>query len=47
MTILKKIADYANYRRTVRELAALDSAQLKDIGISRLDIRAIARTQSL
>ena len=47
MSLFKKIADYANYRRTVRELAALDSHQLKDIGLSRMDIRAIARTQSL
>lgn len=46
MTILKKIASYANYRRTVRELAALDTAQLKDLGLTRYDIKAAARASS-
>jgi len=43
MTILQRIANYAQYRRTIRELSALDSAQLRDIGINRSDIRAAAR----
>jgi uncharacterized protein YjiS (DUF1127 family) len=46
MTILQKLANYAAYRRTVRELAALDNAQLKDIGITRHEIRALARTSA-
>jgi uncharacterized protein YjiS (DUF1127 family) len=46
MTILQKIADFAAYRRTVRELRSLDAAQLKDIGISRYDIRAVARASA-
>ncbi len=41
--MFKKIIDYAQYRRTVRELSALDSAQLRDIGLTRSDIRAVAR----
>jgi uncharacterized protein YjiS (DUF1127 family) len=43
MTILQKLANYAAYRRTVRELGALDSAQLRDIGLTRQEIRAAAR----
>lgn len=31
------------YNQTVRELSALDTRQLNDLGISRSDIRAIAR----
>jgi uncharacterized protein YjiS (DUF1127 family) len=41
--MFKKIAQYVNYRRTVRELAALDNVQLIDVGIYRGDIKAIAR----
>ena len=44
--MFKKIVQYANYRRTVRELAALDNAQLRDAGIFRGDIKAIARASS-
>jgi uncharacterized protein YjiS (DUF1127 family) len=47
MTILRKIATYAQYRKTVRELSALDSAQLKDLGISRYDIKTVARAAAL
>ena len=46
MTILQKLANYAAYRRTVRELASLDNATLKDIGITRHEIRALARTSA-
>ncbi len=43
MNIAKKIADYAKYQRTIRELNALDNRQLNDLGITKGDIRAIAR----
>lgn len=43
MNIAKKIADYARYQRTMRELNALDSRQLNDLGITRADIKSIAR----
>ena len=43
MNFVKTIARYAQYQRTVRELQALDSRQLNDLGITRSDIRSIAR----
>jgi Uncharacterized conserved small protein len=43
MNIAKKIADFAKYQRTLRELNALDARQLNDLGITKGDIRAIAR----
>jgi Uncharacterized conserved small protein len=43
MNIAKKIAQFAQYQRTLRELNALDSRQLNDLGITRADIKAIAR----
>jgi uncharacterized protein YjiS (DUF1127 family) len=42
MSIFKKLASYAQYHRTIRELSNLDANRLRDIGISRQDIRAIA-----
>jgi uncharacterized protein YjiS (DUF1127 family) len=47
MNIRQKLAAYAQYQRTVRELAALDTRQLNDLGITRADIKTIARNQSL
>ena len=47
MTILQRLANFAQYRRTIRELSALDSAQLRDIGLTRSDIRAAARASAL
>jgi uncharacterized protein YjiS (DUF1127 family) len=46
MTIRQKFAQYVSYRRTVRELAGLDSAQLRDLGITRGEIKAVARASS-
>ena len=43
MNIAKKIADFARYQRTLRELNSLDSRQLNDLGITRSDIKSIAR----
>jgi uncharacterized protein YjiS (DUF1127 family) len=44
--MFKKLIQYANYRRTVRELAFLDSVQLRDVGLTRFDIKAVARASS-
>ena len=43
-TLRQKIAQYAAYQRTVRELNQLTNVQLRDLGIIRDDIRAVART---
>jgi uncharacterized protein YjiS (DUF1127 family) len=47
MNIRQKLNQFANYRRTVRELRNLDAHQLADIGISRGEILAVARAQAL
>ena len=46
MTIFQKLATYAKYRRTLRELSELNNAQLRDIGLTRDDIRAVARARA-
>ena len=46
MNIRQKIAQFAAYQRTVRELAQLGDHQLKDLGINRAEIRAVARANS-
>ena len=43
-TLRQKIAQYTAYQRTVRELNQLSNVQLRDLGISRDDIRSVART---
>ena len=43
MNIRKTIKKWAAYQQTVRELNALDSRSLNDLGISRGDIQRIAR----
>ena len=43
MTIRQKIAQFAQYQRTMRELSALDTRQLNDLGITKGDIKNIAR----
>jgi len=42
-TIRQKLAQFAAYQRTVRELNALTGRQLNDLGITREDIKTIAR----
>ncbi|WP_025897995.1 DUF1127 domain-containing protein [Sneathiella glossodoripedis] len=39
----QNIRDYIQYRNTVRELGSLTDRELDDIGVSRSDIRAIAK----
>lgn len=43
MTIRQKIAQFAQYQRTMRELNSLDARQLNDLGITKSDIKNIAR----
>jgi uncharacterized protein YjiS (DUF1127 family) len=43
MDIRKTFKKWATYQQTVRELAALDTRQLNDLGISRSDITRVAR----
>ena len=42
MNIRQKIAQFAQYQRTMRELNALDNRQLNDLGITKGDIKNIA-----
>lgn len=43
MTIRQRIAQFAQYQRTMRELNSLDNRQLNDLGITKSDIKNIAR----
>jgi len=43
MSIRKSFQKWSAYRRTVRELSALDNRMLDDLGISRGDIHGIAQ----
>ena len=47
MNIRQKLAQFVQYQQTVRELSALDNRQLKDLGITRADIKTIARGAAL
>ena len=44
MNIRQKLSQFAAYQRTVRELSQLTTGQLKDLGISREEIKSVART---
>ena len=43
MGIRQTLKRWASYQQTVRELAALDTRQLNDLGINRADIGKVAR----
>ncbi|WP_081691353.1 DUF1127 domain-containing protein [Cucumibacter marinus] len=43
MSIRDSFRRWNTFRRTVRELESLDDRQLNDLGISRGDIRYVAR----
>jgi uncharacterized protein YjiS (DUF1127 family) len=45
--IIRYIRDWQRYGRDVQELSRLSDRELADIGITRCDIRRIARGQSL
>ncbi len=40
--VRKAFADYRLYRQTLNELDALSDRELRDLGLSRLSIRAVA-----
>ena len=44
MNIRQKLSQIAAYNRTVRELNLLSNNQLRDLGITREDIKSVART---
>jgi uncharacterized protein YjiS (DUF1127 family) len=44
--IAKAIRDYSDYRRTMRQLAWLSDRDLSDLGITRSDIRSVARGEA-
>ncbi len=44
MNIRQKLSQIAAYNRTVRELSQLSNVQLRDLGITREDIKSVART---
>ena len=43
MNIRQRLAQFAQYQRTMRELNSLDQRQLNDLGITKGDIKNIAR----
>jgi len=43
-TFRQKINQFAAYQRTVRELNQLTNMQLRDLGITRDDIKTVAKT---
>ena len=43
MNIRQRLAQFAQYQRTMRELSSLDQRQLNDLGITKGDIKNIAR----
>lgn len=43
MNIRQKLAQYAAYNRTVRELKQLSNSQLRDLGIDAADIKTVAK----
>jgi uncharacterized protein YjiS (DUF1127 family) len=44
MNIRQKLSQIVAYNRTVRELSSLSNTQLRDLGITREDIKSVART---
>ncbi|WDR02687.1 DUF1127 domain-containing protein [Devosia algicola] len=46
MNIRQKLAQFAQYQQTVRELNSLDTRSLNDLGINRYDIKNLARNMA-
>lgn len=46
MTIRQKLSQFAAYQRTVRALSELGDSQLRDLGITRGEIRSVARNHA-
>jgi uncharacterized protein YjiS (DUF1127 family) len=46
MEIRSNLRRWASYRQTVRELNALNTRQLTDLGIDRTEIKLIARNHA-
>ena len=44
-SIIKKYKNYKLYSRTVNELSVLSDKELKDIGMSRSEIKSVAARQ--
>ena len=42
-TVVRKYNNWKSYRRAVDELSSLSSRELQDLGISRGDIKFVAR----
>lgn len=46
MDIRASVRRWASYRQTVKNLSSLNNRQLKDIGITRGEIKFVARDRS-
>ena len=44
MNLIQTFRDWRSYRATVRELDRLSSRQLADLGVTRQQIKAVARS---
>lgn len=42
-TLLRAVKDFLLYRRTLTELRALNAADLADLGLSRFELKHVAR----
>ena len=46
MTIARTLNNWRKYRQTVTELGRMSNRELNDLGISRADIRTVARASA-
>jgi uncharacterized protein YjiS (DUF1127 family) len=46
-TVTRKYSNWVKYRRTVDELSRLSQRELSDLGISRNDIKFVARRSAV